>query len=219
MNISILDVLGPVMVGPSSSHTAGALKLARSAMQLAAAPFHEVEFALHGSFLKTGSGHGTDRALLAGVMGLPETDEGIRDAFRLANERGLAYRFVPIELPDAHENSCRIRFFHENGAATTVTGSSIGGGLIRISEVDGIATDITATCPTLVVRQRDRKGIVGAVSNLIAEYGINIAVMRLSRTGRGGDAIAVLETDSVIPDTLCDEIAALPHILSVRAIH
>ncbi len=218
MNISILDVIGPVMVGPSSSHTAGALKLARAAMQIAGESFERVVFGLHGSFEKTGAGHGTDMALLSGAMGLNEKDERIRDAFKLAYERGLCYEFAPVELGDTHENTCRMSFYHPGGQVSEITGSSIGGGLICITEVDGIPTEITATNPTLVVRQYDRKGVIGAVSNLLAENDINIAIMRLGREARGAEAITVIETDSPLPSGLCEKIEALDNVIFARVI-
>ncbi len=216
MNISILDVLGPVMVGPSSSHTAGALKLARTAMQLAGKPFGRVEFLLHGSFAKTGKGHGTDRALLAGAMGMDATDELIRDAFREADARGLEYSFGVVELPDAHENSCLIRLFHAGGERTAVVGNSVGGGSILITSVDGIPTEITASSPTLAVRQYDRRGVVGAVTNLLAENGINIAVMRLGRAGKGARAMTVIETDGPVPPELVAKIEKLDNVISAK---
>ncbi len=218
MNISILDVLGPVMVGPSSSHTAGALKLARTAMQLSGKPFSRVEFLLHGSFARTGKGHGTDRALLAGAMGLRETDERIRSAYDEADARGLRCSFGTVELADAHENSCVINFYHDDGEVTSVVGSSVGGGSIVITSLDGIPTEITASSPTLAVRQYDRKGVVGAVTNLLAENGINIAVMRLGRAGKGAQALTVIETDTPVPAALADEIARLDNVISARVL-
>ena len=133
MNLSIFEVLGPVMIGPSSSHTAGAAKLARVAAMIAAKPFDKVEFALHGSFLKTGQGHGTRLALLAGALGLAEDDEGLKTAETLAQERGVAYSFTEAELEDAHENTACITFFHTDGSESRITGCSIGGGRIRIT--------------------------------------------------------------------------------------
>lgn len=217
---SLLDVLGPLMVGPSSSHTAGALKLARTAALIAGKPFSHVRFELYGSFAKTGPGHGTDKALLAGAMGFSETDERIRDSFSIAGERGLAYEFCEADdLPDCHENTCRITFAHADDTRSVIVGSSIGGGQILIHSIDGVETEIAASCPTVIVRQRDRKGVIGAITSLLADAGINIGVMRLSREARGELATTVIETDDDVPEALLARLGALDNVISVRFIH
>ncbi len=217
---SILDVLGPLMVGPSSSHTAGALKLARTAALIAGRPFTHVRFDLYGSFAKTGAGHGTDRALLAGAMGFSATDERIRDSFRIADERGLLYSFAEEEPADGcHENTCRITFTHDDGTQSVIVGSSIGGGQIVIHSVDGIETEISASCPTVIVRQHDRSGVIGAITSLLAGAGINIGVMRLSREARGELATTVIETDDDIPASLLARLSQLDNVISVRFVH
>lgn len=219
MNIRILDVLGPLMVGPSSSHTAGALKLARTAALIAGKPFHEVHFGLYGSFAQTGLGHGTDRALVAGVLGFSATDERIRDSFRYAEEFGLRFSFGDADLPDSHENSCVLTFRHDDGTTTEIVGSSIGGGRIEILSIDGVRTDITAECPTILVRQHDRKGVISSITSLLAESGINIGVMRLSREFKGDVATTVIETDDTVSEALIGRLAALPNVMDVRFVN
>ena len=218
MNLSVFEVLGPVMIGPSSSHTAGAAKLARVAALIAGKPFDKVEFGLPGSFAKTGRGHGTDRALLAGAMGIREDDEALRDAFSLAEKAGLSYSFPEIDLPDSHENSARITFFHRDGTRTVVEGSSIGGGRIRINSIDGLAAGFSAEQPTLLIAQRDIAGVVSRIGTILASQGINIGVMRLSREARGSLATTVIETDSPIPRRVADRLRLMPDILSVRIV-
>lgn len=218
MNLSLFEVVGPVMIGPSSSHTAGAARLARVAALIADRPFQRVEFGLHGSFAKTGRGHGTDKALLAGAMGIREDDEAIRDAFSLAEQRGLAYSFYEVDLPDSHENSARITFFHLDGTRTAVEGSSIGGGRIRINQIDGMAAGFSAESPTLLISQKDVTGVVSEISRTLADEKINIGVMRLSREARGKAAVTVLETDSPIPERVARRLRTIPNILSVRII-
>ncbi|MEG2036671.1 MAG: L-serine ammonia-lyase, iron-sulfur-dependent subunit beta [Ruthenibacterium sp.] len=218
MNISIFDVVGPVMIGPSSSHTAGAARLSRVAEQLAPAGYTGVCFGLAGSFAKTGRGHGTDKALLAGAMGIREDEEALRDAYALAKARGLAYRFEDIELPDAHENAARITFAYADGTSFSIEGASIGGGRVRITRVDGMETDFGAEVPTLVISQRDVKGMVSKVSRILAKSGINIGVMRLTRTARGEQASCIIETDANPPQQVVQDIAALDGILTVRTI-
>ncbi len=219
MNISLFDVLGPVMIGPSSSHTAGAAKLARVARIIAQKPFHRVRFGLHGSFAKTGLGHGTQLALLAGALGLSEDDEHLANAERLAQQAGLSYEFYEVELEDAHENTAVITFFCDDGTTVQVIGCSVGGGRIKITEIDGLPANIRAESPTLLITQNDRPGVVGAVSGALAESGLNIAIMRVSRETKGDVANCVIETDGSIGDELVERIRRLPNIRSVRAIN
>ena len=219
MNISLFEVLGPVMIGPSSSHTAGAAKLARVARIIAEHPFHRVTFGLYGSFAKTGVGHGTRQALLAGAMGFQEDDERIKNIEPLAAEAGMEYEFYDVELDDAHENTAVITFYRDDGEKTQVTGCSVGGGRIKITDIDGLAANLRAEAPTLLITQNDKPGVVGAVSGLLAEGGLNIAVMRVSRVAKGDIANCVIETDGRIGDELVRRIRQLPNVRSVRAIN
>ena len=136
MDLSIFDVVGPVMIGPSSSHTAGAARLAFVARQIAG-EFTRVSFGLHGSFARTYRGHGTDRALVAGALGLSPQDERLRTSFDIAKERGLQYDFYLTELPDAHENSVKMTFTHPDGSTLDVVGASRGGAACCVIEIDG----------------------------------------------------------------------------------
>ena len=219
MNISLFDVLGPVMIGPSSSHTAGAAKLARTARIIAERPFHRVRFGLYGSFAKTGLGHGTCKALLAGAMGLSGDDERLRDAENLAKQKGISYEFYEAELEDAHENTAVITFYCDDGSTVEVVGCSVGGGRIKITEIDGLPANIRAESPTLLITQNDRPGVVGAVSGALAQSGLNIAIMRVSRETKGDIANCVIETDGRIEEELVERIRQLPNIRSVRAIN
>lgn len=218
MDISIFEVTGPVMIGPSSSHTAGAARLARVARLIAGGPFDRVEFGLHGSFAKTYRGHGTDRALVAGALGIEEDDERLAQALELAEQQGLSYRFYPCELDGAHENSVRITFFMKDGNRCEVVGSSVGGAQIVIRSIDGFDTEFSAQASTLVVSQYDRRGVVSDLSRVLADSGINIAVMKLSRRARGDLACTVIETDGGIPAEVVDRLRRLDNIIGVRAI-
>jgi L-serine dehydratase len=219
MNISLFDVVGPVMIGPSSSHTAGAAKLARVASGIAPRGFSELCIQLAGSFAKTGKGHGTDKALLAGALGFSESDERIREAYKIADERGIKYAFSDIDLPDAHENTARLTFKYADKPDFTVEGSSIGGGRIIITEIDGSKTSFNAEAPTIVIRQLDKPGVVNDVSGILAESGINIAVMRLDRDSRGGMANCVIETDANIDENTVSALEHVTNVVSVRAIN
>ena len=217
MELSLFDVVGPVMIGPSSSHTAGAARLAFVARKIAG-DFTRVTFGLHGSFAKTYKGHGTDRALVAGALGLSEQDERLRTSFEMAEAVGLEYEFYQTEVGDAHENTVLMTFYKENGESLEDVGSSLGGGRILITRIGEYPAEITADAPTLVIVWEDKKGMVSHVSQILAAHGINIGVMRLSRTGRGAVACCVIETDSELTPDILAKIRAVPGILSVRAI-
>lgn len=217
MDLSLFDVIGPVMIGPSSSHTAGAARLAHVAREIAG-DFTRVTFGLHGSFAQTYRGHGTDRALVAGALGLDEQDERLRTSFEMAKEMGLEVAFYETDIPDAHENTVKMTFYKENGESLEVMGSSVGGGRILITRIGEYPAEITADAPTLVIVWEDKKGMVNRVTRILAAHEINIGVMRLSRTARGAVACCVIEIDGVPPKSILKEIDAVSGILSVRAI-
>ncbi|MEG1476856.1 MAG: L-serine ammonia-lyase, iron-sulfur-dependent subunit beta [Oscillospiraceae bacterium] len=218
MNISIFDIIGPVMIGPSSSHTAGAARLAFVAAKIAEKPFNKVHFGLHGSFAKTGRGHGTYEALLAGALGLSEDDERLKISPQIAKERGVKASFEELELFDCHENTARITLYHSDNSESVIEGSSIGGGRIRITNINGMPTDFCAECPTILITQRDAPGVVSEISGILAKNNINIAVMRVSRTAKGHLASTVIETDSKIPLGIKSALCAAANILSVRIV-
>lgn len=219
MNISIFEVSGPIMIGPSSSHTAGAARLALVARHIVGKPFHRVTFGLHGSFAKTYKGHGTDCALVAGALGMHEDDERLKDAFSIAGEQGLSYEFYEIEMDSVHENSVKMTFFSEDGSCTEIIGSSIGGARIVICNIDGFNVEFTATSSAILIRQHDKKGIISKVSGILAENNINIATMKLSRDNRGGEAFCIIETDQFIPKTIEKEIAMIEEIVQIQVIN
>ncbi|MEA4986451.1 MAG: L-serine ammonia-lyase, iron-sulfur-dependent subunit beta [Anaerovorax sp.] len=218
MDVSIFEVAGPIMIGPSSSHTAGAAKLARIARQIVGVPFTHVSFGLHGSFAKTYQGHGTDKALVAGALGLKEDDERLRQAFSLAEKEGITFDFYEINLDEMHENSVKMTFFRTDGIESEIIGSSIGGGQIVIRYIDGFETEVTAQSPTLLIRQYDRKGVVSDISTVLANNNINIGIMKLSRLERGQIASTVIETDDVIPQEVVKSLEKLENIISVKSI-
>lgn len=218
MDLSLFDVVGPVMIGPSSSHTAGAARLARAATMIVGKPFTKVSFGLHGSLAKTGAGHGTDKALLAGVLGLREDDEKIKNSFVLAKSMGIAYTFYDLEMESCHENSVRITFTCKGGSTQIIEGSSIGGGRILISRINGIEAKITAEAPTLLITQKDIKGMVSEISHILSEENLNIGIMRVNRASKGGTATTIIETDSPIPLSVSRRLCAVRGILSVQII-
>ncbi len=167
MNTSIFTVAGPIMIGPSSSHTAGAAKLGRVAKQIVGREFNKVEFYLHGSFEKTGKGHGTDRALLAGVMGICEDDERLPNSFEIAKERGIDFSFDSITLENSHENAVRIIFYMDNEKLSQIEGASIGGGEILITKINGYDVKIRGNLTTIFVRQNDKKGVISHIARIL----------------------------------------------------
>ncbi len=219
MDVSIFEVVGPIMIGPSSSHTAGAAKLARIARNIVNEPFKKVIFGLHGSFAMTYKGHGTDRALVAGVLGLYEDDEALADSFELAKQQGLEYEFEQINLENVHENTVKISFILEDGSSYYVIGSSIGGGQILITNINGFRTEFTAQYSTIVINHYDKKGIISEVSAILANNYINIATMRLSRNARGEEAFCIIETDDVIPHHVKESMEELENIIQVQVIN
>jgi len=218
MNISVFEVTGPVMVGPSSSHTAGAARLARVARGITASPFSHVSFGLHGSFAKTYKGHGTDCALVAGALGLREDDERLAYALAIAEERGMTYDFYETELDGMHENSVKITFMLSDGGKSVVIGSSTGGAQIVIRQIDGFDVEFTAQSPTLLIRQQDQKGIISEVTKALADNDLNIGIMRVSRRAKGDDAFCLIETDNAISREVVEQIRAIPRVVMVRAI-
>lgn len=218
MNISLLDVVGPVMIGPSSSHTAGAAKLAKTARLIYDKPFKKVSFGLGGSFASTYRGHFTDFALVAGALGMSEDNENLGHSFEIANEKGVEFDFYPTEIPSVYENTARITFYGEDGEFF-VEGASLGGGRILVTNINGLVCELTATSPTVIVQQQDVKGVVSDVSTILAFNNINIGVMKVSRTSRGDKAFCVIECDDIIPENVIDELRQVNNVLSVVVVN
>jgi L-serine dehydratase len=213
--ISLLDIVGPVMVGPSSSHTAGACRLSRVARALLEEEPVEARFELHSAFARTMRGHGTDRALVAGVLGMEVDDPKLKDAPELALGR-LAVVFKPRNMgPEAHPNSVAI---HLKGRtrSLSVLGASIGGGMIEIREVDGFPVSLSARDPCLLLFYEDRPGMVMRVSEIIGRRGINIASMEVLRRGRGDEAFMRVDLDAPLPS---EDVAALKQIPGIGRVH
>ena len=195
---SIFDIIGPVMIGPSSSHTAGAARLGKMARCIFGNTPKKVEMTLYGSFAKTYKGHGTDRALLGGLLGFKEDDKRIRNAKEPADEAGLDYTFIESPLDIGHPNVVKFDLYGDNNRHMSVVGRSIGGGQIMITEVDGNDMSITGDEFTLVVFHEDRPGAISLISQALSESDINIASMRVFRKGKYKDAVMVITTDSVV---------------------
>ena len=197
--MDIFDIIGPVMVGPSSSHTAGAVRIGYIAGKLMGEPIAKAEILLYGSFLATGKGHGTRKALVAGLLGMKPDDMRIPDSFEIAKEHGIEVAFGESALRDAHPNTAQIFLTSVTGKNLEVVGESLGGSRINIAQIDGISTNFSGDYPTLVVHNMDQPGHVAEVTSMLAHKSVNIATMQLYRSNRGGDAVMVLECDQEIP--------------------
>lgn len=215
---SIFNILGPVMIGPSSSHTAGAERIGRAAKMIFGKPVVSARFLLHGSFATTYKGHGTDRALAAGILGLDADDERLPESFALAEEQGIALFFEPADLGDVHPNTVEAELTGADGEKIRVRGSSIGGGSIRITAIDGEPVDFDGSLPVLILKHKDQQGMISRITFTIAMQGINIANLRVSREEKGETATTIVESDSVVPEGAVKEIESLAGVLSVRAV-
>ena len=212
---SIFEVLGPIMIGPSSSHTAGAARLARIAKDICEGDIKRVKFYLHGSFSKTYKGHGTDRALIAGILGLMPDDERLRDSLKLANEAGLKYEFIMADLGMVHPNTVKFVMETTDGDITEVTGSSVGGGAVLITNINGFEVQFTGEYCTIITRHLDRRGIISEVSGILAHNRINIGNMNVYRNPGSEIASMIIEIDSEPADYVIDMIKEMEVMKSV----
>ncbi len=197
--MNIFDIMGPVMVGPSSSHTAGAVKIGYISRRLLGEALVSAKILLYGSFLTTGKGHGTRKALVAGLLGMKTDDIRIPDAPEIAEEEGIKVEFGEAMLKEAHPNTAQLFLTGVSGRTLEVIGQSLGGSRINIAEIDGIETNFSGDHPTLVVHNQDQPGHVSEVTSMLAHKSVNIATMQLYRASRGGEAVMVIECDQEVP--------------------
>lgn len=202
--MALLDIIGPIMVGPSSSHTAGAVKLGRLARVMWNEEIKKVDIYLRGSFAATYWGHGTDKALIAGLLGFMPHDERIKDALNIARERGMEYRFMSEHIDGAHPNSVRF-VLHGKDKTVEVVGASLGGGVVELQEIDGFSLSLNGELPAIITFHKDQPGVVAAVTGVVAKRNLNIATMRLHRQGRGGRASMVIEIDGELKEDAKEE--------------
>ena len=205
--ISVFDVLGPNMIGPSSSHTAGAAIIAFLAQKMISPPLIKVDFTLYGSFAKTYKGHGTDRALLGGIMGFSADDTRIRDSFRIAEERGLEFSFTPNEEEtDVYPNTVDISMENEAGRKMVIRGESLGGGKVRIVRINQVKVEFTGEYSAVIVIHQDKPGVAAHITKCLSDMNINIAFMRLFRKGKGAIAYTIVESDERLPVEIGEKI-------------
>lgn len=216
MNVSMFDVLGPIMIGPSSSHTAGAQRIGKAMYSLIAGKkLTAVHFMLHGSFHLTLQGHGTDRALVGGVLGMDASDPQLKDSLTIAKEQGIEVTFEGSDLGDVHPNTVHIIAKTDDGKITTLTGSSVGGGNISITEINGSAANFNGRYPAAVVNHVDRLGIISQITSIFAINQINIATVVNSRDTTGKNAVTMVETESPITNVVKMELESISAVKSV----
>ncbi|MDE6815921.1 MAG: L-serine ammonia-lyase, iron-sulfur-dependent subunit beta [Lachnospiraceae bacterium] len=211
----VFDIIGPVMVGPSSSHTAGAARLGLVARRLCGEEIVRAVFYMHGSFAQTYAGHGTDKALLAGILGIRYDDERLKCAFELAEQAGLKAEFIPTDLGKAHPNTVRMELTTRSGRSFTMTGCSIGGGSVCITELDGVEVTFSGERPILATRHTDEPGVIAGITAILYAYRVNIGNMQVNRSDEGKDAHMYMELDGELPGGLKD---ALERVYGVKQI-
>ena len=217
--ISVFDVLGPNMIGPSSSHTAGAAAIALLARKMLNGRLSSVNFTLYGSFARTYKGHGTDRALLGGIMGFSTDDRRIPDSFAIAEAQGLSFHFtVNDRETEIHPNTVDILMTNNSGKELLVRGESVGGGKIRITRIDQVEVDFTGEYSTLIVIQKDKPGVIAHITRCLSERSVNIAFMKLYREEKGCTAYSIVESDGPLPPAAAEEIRKNPHVKDVMLV-
>jgi len=216
--MNLFDILGPIMVGPSSSHTAGAVRIGYITKVLLGSVPVKAEIRFHGSFAATGKGHGTDTAVVAGLLGMKPDDMSIPDSFRIAKKIGMDVTISEIHISGAHPNTVLLYVTDQDGKDLEVQASSIGGGRIMINKIDGIDVNCSGELPTLIIHNFDKPGLVAKVTAMFAEEHINVATMQIFRDKRGGYAVMVIEMDQPIQRESLAAIEEIDGVLKVTYI-
>lgn len=213
---TVFDVTGPIMIGPSSSHTAGAARLGKVARKLIGdSSIKSVTFYLHGSFAKTYKGHGTDKALLAGILGFETYDEELKNAFSIADEQDIEYDFVPTDLGDVHTNTVKFHIVTTKNIEYDVMGCSIGGGKVVVTEVDGIKVNFTGNNPIVITKHEDKPGVIAKITTLLYDEKINIGNMSVSRDKIDGMAMMYIEIDSCVDNSFLEKVKKMDEMKKV----
>ena len=217
--MNVFDIIGPVMIGPSSSHTAGAARIGYVARRILAQQPVRAEIGLSGSFARTCLGHGTDRALIAGILGMKPDDQRLPHSLDLAREQGLSYSFSPVKLPKRHPKPALVRLAGAEGGAVEVEGASVGGGNILITRLNGMESAFTGQYDTLIIPHKDTHGVIATVTQALALYGVNIGNFKLTRPVKGSVAIMTIEVDGGITRELVALLRSQPNVADVVHLH
>ena len=218
--ISVFDVIGPNMVGPSSSHTAGAASIALLAGKMIGEKITKVTFTLYGSFAKTYKGHGTDKALVGGILGFETDDMRIRDSFSIAKENGLEFEFIcnHSDDEDIHPNTVDMEIIGQSGRKLNVRGESLGGGKVMLTRINGVKVQFTGEYHALIVIQRDNPGVVAGITSVLSSWDVNIAYLRVFREEKGGLAYTMVESDEEISEKAVEVIRKNPAIQDIMLV-
>lgn len=217
--MNVFDIIGPVMIGPSSSHTAGAARIGYIARKILAREPVRAEVDLAGSFAQTWRGHGTDRALIAGILGMKPDDDRLPHSLDIARQQGLAYSFRMVKLPKCHPNTAVIKLWAHDGTRAEVEGASVGGGNILITRLNGLESVFTGQYNTLIIPHRDTYGVIADVTNALAQEHVNIGNFRLARPTRGDISIMTIEVDDDISRELLQKLRQLDNVRHVVYLH
>ncbi len=217
--MNVLDIIGPVMIGPSSSHTAGAARIGYITRKLLAQEPIEAEIDLAGSFAKTYRGHGTDRAIVAGILGMHPDNPRLPDSLRIADECGLRYQFRTVTLPRCHPNTAIIRLKGQDGTLVEVEAASIGGGNVLVTRLNGMESAFAGQNDTLIIPHRDTPGVIATVSQILSFSGVNIGNFKLSRPAKGRLAMMTIEVDNQVSQATIQALRALPNVENVVYLH
>lgn len=212
--MNVFDIIGPVMIGPSSSHTAGAVRIGKTAALLMEHPIVEADILLHGSFAKTYKGHGTDKALVGGILKMDPEDIRIRNSLDIARRKDIKITFHTAELDGAHPNTALITLKDNQGNTLSVQGASVGGGNIVINHINGMEVYFTGQNPTLIILHRDVPGAIAEVTGFVAKYRANICNFRLNRQEKGGLAVMTIEMDNDFDESLNEDIRKMPYVIN-----
>ena len=214
--MNVFDIIGPVMIGPSSSHTAGAARLGKVAKIMFGKEIKKAHIYMHGSFAKTGKGHGSDKALIAGLLGMEPDNEDLRYSFDIAKEQGMEFEFSAIELENVHPNTVRIILNGENDEKLTMEGSSVGGGCILVYKLNNYEVNLNFENPSIVVVHTDHPGVIAKVTDELYKYGVNICDFHLSRKSKGGEALMTIGMDSMPDCKIAEDISAIDFVRAVN---
>ena len=215
MSNSLFRILGPVMIGPSSSHTAGAARIGLMCRSVARNDIKSVTFFLHGSFAKTFKGHGTDRALVGGILGMNTDDERIINAINIAFSKGISVEFLQADLGNVHPNTVKAEITSSNGTTCNVVASSIGGGQIKVLSVNGFMADISGQYNAVIITHQDKVGVINKITSIFEKYNINIVSLHADRESRGKNATTIIEFDGNSNQMLIEELPKIENIINV----
>ncbi|MDD3571283.1 MAG: L-serine ammonia-lyase, iron-sulfur-dependent subunit beta [Lachnospiraceae bacterium] len=206
------DIIGPIMIGPSSSHTAGAVRIGKYAGSILGKKAVKADIYFSGSFAKTYKGHGTDKAIIAGILGMETDDARIRNSIEIAAEIGLDFHFHEVDIDGAHPNTALIELVAEDGKKVSVQGASIGGGNIIITKINDTEVNISGKATTIIVHHRDVPGMISDVTNILARRGVNIGRFELRRSQKGGIAVMIIEIDGNVDEGVNEAISSFPNV-------